>query len=99
MIKIECDLFNIAQRLKEIDEKYILFYNKARAKYELHRENFGRVSYELTLPYDSLDARTIRFCLQTRVERKEKLMKELDKENALLEKKQIDDAKKLHKVA
>lgn len=94
MIKIVCDLFDIAQRLKGIDDKYILFYNRKRAKFELHREDYGRVGYQLTLPYDSLDARTLNFCLKTRVERREQLMKELDRENEMLEKLNLCQAKK-----
>lgn len=60
----------------------------------MHRQAQGRVSYELTLPYDRLDARSIEFCLKTRRERAEALLKELDKDNNALERQQLYNAKK-----
>jgi hypothetical protein len=94
MICITCDLFDIADRLREIDENYLLMYNPRKERYEVHRQAQGRVSYELTLPYDRLDARSVQFCLRTRKERAEALLKELEEENKALESRQLYESKK-----
>lgn len=94
MIRIDCDLFDIAKRIKEIDENYIIYFNPQKAKFELHRESYGKVGYELTFPFNSLDARAINYCLKTRIERKEDLLKEMEKENKRLERLEIEKSKK-----
>lgn len=94
MIEILSDLFDIAQRLKEIDSGYKVFYNKTKSKFELHREERGRVSYLLTFPFDSLDSRAVEHCLRTRRERKEELLKEIEESNKKLEEKALYEAKK-----
>ncbi|MDD4315927.1 MAG: hypothetical protein PHC84_02075 [Clostridia bacterium] len=94
MIRINCDLFDIADRLREIDEGYTLMYNTRRQRFEIHRQAEGRVSYELTLPYDRLDARSVEFCRKTRKERAAALLREIDEANKALEKRQLYDTKK-----
>lgn len=93
MICISRDVFDIADRLREIDSNYLLMYNPRKQRFEVHRQSQGRVSYELTLPYDRLDARSVEFCLKTRRERAEALLKELDEENTALERQQLYEAR------
>lgn len=84
-IEILNDVLFICQRLKEIDKDYRVFYNTKTNKFEVH--NVGQIgdSYCLTVPFQYLDARTIDFVNKTKVENKEKLIKEMDKENEILE--------------
>lgn len=94
MIEIIEDLYDIAKRLKEIDDSYIVFYNKTSKKYELHIRKYGKVVYQLTFPFKKLDARAITYCYRTRRERWEKLLKELEEENKRLEKEEQEKALK-----
>ena len=64
---IKNDIFNIAKRLKSIDKKYFIVFNSDRNKYEVHYAR-AKNTYELTIPYDTLDARTIDFVLKTRIQ-------------------------------
>ena len=79
-IEIVHDVYYIAERLKEIDFNYFILYNTKRKKYEIHHTGQSD-TYCLTVPYDELDARTIDFVNQTRVENRDRLLKELDEEN------------------
>lgn len=94
MIEIFSDLYDIAKRLKQIDANYRVFYNNKKQKFELHRDSGGKVSYQLTFPFDTLDARAIEHCLKTRKQRAMQLLQEIEKENILLEKQRIYQAKK-----
>ena len=79
-IEIVHDVYYIAERLKEIDFNYFILYNTKRKKYEIHHAGQSD-TYCLTVPYDELDACTIDFVNQTRVENRDRLLKELDEEN------------------
>ena len=87
-ITIKNDVFNIAKRLKSIDSKYILVYNTSRKKFEVHYKR-AKNTYELTIPYDTLDARTISFVLKTRIQNKKKIFDEIEQTNKKLEEQNI----------
>ena len=80
LIEIKHDVFYVAERLKEIDFKYFILYNTDKEKYEIHHSGQSD-TYCLTVPYDELDARTVNFVNQTRVENRDRLLKELDEQN------------------
>lgn len=80
LIEIKHDVFYVVERLKEIDFKYFILYNTDNKKYEIHHSGQSD-TYCLTVPYDELDARTVNFVNQTRVENRDRLLKELDEEN------------------
>ncbi|HEY8423462.1 MAG TPA: hypothetical protein VIL23_01715 [Clostridia bacterium] len=75
-IKIENDLYDIANRLKSIDSGYFVVFDTERKKYEIHNTNNIGNTYCLTVPYDCLDARAVDFVNKTRRERFDKLLKE-----------------------
>lgn len=81
LVEILNDLFFIGARLKEIDDDYKIFYNTKKQKFEIHCMGQIGGSYCLTVPYACLDARTIEFVRKTRVENREKLIDEIDREN------------------
>lgn len=89
--KIEGDLFDIADRLKGIDERYVLYFNKKLCRFEIHANGV----LQLAVPFDRLDARTLVFARETRLENMKKLVERMDKENERLDKlkrqKIIDD--------
>ena len=60
------------------------FNNKKSQKFEVHyKRNFGTL--ELVLPFKNLDKRTIDLVLKSRVENKQKLLKEMEENNKKLE--------------
>ena len=86
-IFISHDLFNIVKRLKQIDKNYFVLYNKKSQKYEVHyKRNFGTL--ELVLPFDRLDKRAIDLVLKSKIENKQKLLKEMEENNKKLEQQQ-----------
>ena len=87
-LSIEHDVFFISQRLREIDDEYRLVYNVDKKCYEVHTDK-GQFCFRVR---DDLDARTIDYARKTRVERQEKIIEEMDRENEKLRKQQINDA-------
>lgn len=87
---IENDLFNISGRLKEIDRTYEIRLNTESGKFLLYGGE--KKEYLLTFPFDRLDERCVLHARKTRKERLDKLLEEIDAENALIEKRAKDDA-------
>ena len=85
LIAIENDLFDVADRLKEIDEDYRVFFNRMRNRYEVHNVRQRGNTFCLALPFDSLDARAVELVRKTRVENAERLFAEMEKQNAEME--------------
>lgn len=54
---IKNDFFNIAERLKEINPQYALFFNHIADRYEVY---VGEMLVFI-VPYDELDERTLKF--------------------------------------
>lgn len=65
-IRIENDLFGIADRLKNIDNNYAVFYNSKNGKFELHNMRL-RPTIQIVLPYSQLDKRAVDYALRTQV--------------------------------
>ena len=82
LIPIEKDVFSVADRLKEVDERYRVYRNTLAHRFEVY---VGE-ALQLVVPFQKLDARTVEYARKTRIERVNKIVQELDKENDLLEK-------------
>ena len=82
LVKIEKDLFSIADRLKEIDGRYEVYRNTLAHRFEVYVEK----ALQFVVPFQKLDARTLEFARKTRIERAEKILKEMDEINARIEK-------------
>lgn len=82
LIPIEKDLFSIADRLKEVDERYRVYRNTLAHRFEV----YAGEELQFVVPFQKLDARTVEYARKTRIERVNKIVQELDKENDLLEK-------------
>lgn len=83
--EIVSDVFDVADRLKGIDERYRLFYNKLAKRYEVYTFTPHPV-LQVVLPFSPPDCRCVERVRKTRAERLEKLIEELNEHNALLEK-------------
>lgn len=87
-LEIKDDVYYICDRLKEIDDSYIVLFNLDNLRYEIHSKG-QKSSYCFTVPFDSLDERTLSYALRTRSERRDKIIEEIEKSNEELYKKQI----------
>ena len=80
-MQIHTDVFDIADRLKEIDPNYTLHYNFHSKKFEL-RGKKGEL--QLVFPYDKIDARMVELARKTRIERSREFIREMDLYNQRL---------------
>lgn len=77
-IKITHDLFDIAERVKEINKNYEIYFDTVLQKYVLTA--FG--VHQSIIPYDELDVRTLDYVYETRIENAEKVLEDIDRHNA-----------------
>lgn len=85
-IRIKNDLYDIADRIKEINPDYEIFYDTEKEKFILMKGKF----VSSILPYKTLDARTLDYVYETRPENSDKLLSEIDSYN---ERKRRDSVK------
>lgn len=64
LVVIKNDVFNISKRLKSIDKNYIVVRNISNKCFEVHYKKVGNL--QLKVPYNNLDARTIKLVLKTK---------------------------------
>ncbi len=80
-VKITHDLFDIAKRLKSIDKRYELFFNRKKNRFEIYANG----AMQMALPFERLDARALLYARKTRLENLEKIIAEIEAENARLD--------------
>lgn len=78
--EITSDVFDVADRLKGIDERYRLFYNTLTKRYEVYTFT-PHPALQVVLPFSPPDARCVEHVRKTRAERAAQLLRELEKEN------------------
>ncbi len=81
LIEVTSDVFYICQRLKDIDKDYYILFNLTSKKFEVHVRGQGKNSYAFTVPFDTLDERTLFYARKTRRERMDRLIAEIEREN------------------
>lgn len=86
---VKNDLYDIAKRLKEIDDGYFIFYNYRKGRYEVHSTKQVGSSLALVVPYNTLDGRTLTLVRRTSIERMDKIMEENRRKNARIERDRI----------
>ena len=79
MIEITNDLYDIASRLRSVNESYKLYYNTQKCRYEVR--NLRTQALEFVVPYDELDARTIEYARYTSVANAEQIFSDIEKNN------------------
>lgn len=84
-IKLASDVYNISNRIKEIDKDYYIVYNTSKKQFEVHNSNQIGSSYCLALPYSELDNRTLNYVLKTRSSNIDKILAKIDNDNKLLQ--------------
>ena len=93
-ILIEDNVFNIPQRLKEIEKGLFVVLNVITQHYELHNEEQEHSTYCLTFPFEQLDSRAIDLTMERLSHRGENILLEIDRHNKAVEKsneKRADD--------
>lgn len=87
-VEIRGDVFDIGNRVKEIDEGYSIRYNLITHNYELYHNRRGE-QIQSVLPYKQLDKRTLDYIYETRIERMYPRLLVLEEEERLIEEKRI----------
>ena len=79
-VEIRSDVFDVADRIREVDERYRLYYNLDKARFEVRlagdEENIA-VTWT-----GSLDARLVTKLRETHVRRRDALIKEIEESEA-----------------
>ncbi|MBR4406698.1 MAG: hypothetical protein IKT27_00075 [Clostridia bacterium] len=88
-MEIKTDTYFIGERLREVDGGYYVVYEEERGRYEVHHREGKPTTFCVAVPYDTLDERTITLVQKTRIENLEKILDEIDKANAKLEKTRV----------
>ncbi|MCH5156338.1 MAG: hypothetical protein J1G02_00500 [Clostridiales bacterium] len=82
MIEITQDLYDIAQRLRSVNDGYRLYYNTNKCRYEVR--NAVTSALEFVVPYDELDVRTVEYARYTSVGNANQVFEDIEKNNAKL---------------
>ena len=82
MILITNDLFDIAWRLRAVNDNYRVYYNVEKSRYEVRNSKTNAL--EFVVPYDELDSRTVEYARYSRVENAERIFAEIERHNARL---------------
>lgn len=79
--KITQDVYNIANRIKDIDSGYFIVYDTLCGHFEVHNRFQYDTTYCITLPYDTLDERTLQYVYKTMSTNIENIIEDIDNHN------------------
>lgn len=90
---VKGDMYDIARRIKEVEEGYFIVFNTRNEKYEVHSTfNKGWNTYCFTVPYDQLDIRTLHLCRETSLAlHGDNILKNMEAENEKIDQAQEKD--------
>ncbi len=94
LTEIKSDLFDVSKRLKSVNPSYRLYYNNIRSRFEVYDGRTKALAF--VVPYDRLDARTVKYARYTSVQNAEKVFSDMEKHNAELKK--AEASKSVEKV-
>lgn len=105
-ILVDSNVFNIPERIRDIDPDYFVIFNPKTQKYELHHRKQD-VSFCVEFPFDELDGRAVEYVNETKIERIRSIKRQMEEKNRLIEEgqnKEFTDkvecmAKDIHKYA
>lgn len=84
-VQILNDVYNIAKRIKDIDKNYYIMFDTSTHKFEIHNSNQIGSSYCLTIPFNELDERTLKYVLKTQSVNIDEILNEIEQDNNLKE--------------
>ena len=76
LISIKSDVFDVADRIREVDERYLLFYNLDKSRFEVRLK--GKEDEIVVTWKDALDSRLVTKLRETHVRRVKQLIEELE---------------------
>ena len=85
LIPITNDLFDIAARLRTVNDGYRVYYNVARSRFEVYDESRVTPTLAFVSPYDELDCRTVDYAVYSRVENADVVLSDVERSNAAVE--------------
>lgn len=85
LIPITNDLFDIAARLRTVNDGYRVYYNVTLARFEVYDESRGVPTLAFISPYDELDCRTVDYAVYSRVENADRVFSDVERANAQAE--------------
>lgn len=91
-IKIESDVFDIAKRVKQINENYYILFDTSKQKFELHSKE-QQNSYCFSYPFQNLDNRFLDLVYTTNIKYIDNIMEDIDNNNREIEKREKQKTK------
>ncbi len=84
-IKIDHDVYEIAKRIKYIDKDYYIVFDTSKQNFEVH--NLAQIdnTYCLTIPYNTLDIRTLQYVYESMSTNIERIVETIENDNKLRE--------------
>ncbi len=83
--KVLLDVYNISKRIKNIDISYYIVYDTSKQKFEVHSSSQLGSSYCLTLPFNQLDERTLKYVRSTMSTNIDDILNKIENDNKILE--------------
>lgn len=83
-IKVESDVFDICDRVKEIDEGYFILYDTNKNIFELHNSNQCD-TFCLTIPFKHLESNLLDLINLSSITNIDKIIDDIDDNNRILE--------------
>lgn len=91
LIKVCNDLFDVSNRLKQIDSEYVIYFNKDKNLFEVHHKKQRGGSFAFVVG-KNLNAAVLKKAVLTSIKFAGKILKQIERDNFLLEKRNIDKA-------
>lgn len=90
-IKIENDVFDISNRIKQIDRGYQIYFNTAKNQFEVHNISQPDNTFCLSVPYPTLDERTLKLTRETNSANIKIILNQINNENSIKENNEFRD--------
>ena len=84
-IKLFSDVYNISNRIKNIDKDYYIVLNTSTNKFEVHNRSQVDSTYCLTLPFKNLDERTLNYVNETKSVNIKNILQKMEIDNKIKE--------------
>ena len=85
LIELTHDVYEISKRIKKIDKDYYVVYNTSKHKFEIHNSSQQGSSYCVTIPYENLDERTLKYVRSTMSTNIDEILDKIENDNKLRE--------------
>lgn len=84
LIKIKSDVFDIADRVKEVDSGYFVVYNTVLSRFEVHNRHQKGSTFCIVCD-DGLNCKVITKLRKSKIENIDKILREIDENNQKIE--------------